>query len=86
MTPGAATPSAIGRATHVQRAARTSSSQLPTTATFTSISTSPLSGAPEPASDRIAYRTELNASRSSAENSSGSSQAAKCPPLSTLLK
>ena len=31
-------------------------------------------------------RTDLNAARSSEENSSGSSQAAKCPPLSTSLK
>jgi hypothetical protein len=32
------------------------------------------------------YRTDLNAARSSLENSSGSSHAAKWPPLSTLLK
>jgi hypothetical protein len=31
-------------------------------------------------------RSELNAARSSAANSSGSSQAAKWPPLSTSLK
>jgi hypothetical protein len=33
-----------------------------------------------------AYRTGLNAARISVANSSGSSQAAKCPPLSTSLK
>ena len=32
------------------------------------------------------YRTGLNAARTSVANSSGSSQAAKCPPLSTSLK
>ena len=32
------------------------------------------------------YRSDRNAARISSENSSGSSQAAKCPPLSTSLK
>ena len=35
---------------------------------------------------RVDYRIELNADRSSDEKSSGSSQAAKWPPLSTSLK
>ncbi len=35
---------------------------------------------------RADQRSDLNAARSSEENSSGSSQAAKCPPLSTSLK
>jgi hypothetical protein len=32
------------------------------------------------------YRNELNAARTSSQNSFGSSQAAKWPPLSTSLK
>src|SRR3954466_9189771 len=37
-------------------------------------------------SGRLTYRSERNAARTSVEKSSGSSQAAKWPPLSTSLK
>jgi hypothetical protein len=36
--------------------------------------------------DLPSSRSELNEARTSVEKSSGSSQAAKCPPLSTSLK
>jgi hypothetical protein len=38
------------------------------------------------AGDQCASRSDLNAARSSAAKSSGCSQAAKCPPLSTSWK
>ena len=37
-------------------------------------------------SNMVIYRKDLNAARISAVNTSGSSQAAKWPPLSTWLK
>ena len=36
--------------------------------------------------DTVIYRSDRKAARSSEANSSGSSQAAKCPPRSTSLK
>ena len=46
----------------------------------------PVQYVPEPYESFTIRGSPLNAARSSAEKSSGSSQAAKCPPLSTSLK
>ena len=67
------------------RAVAVSVSELVTASQVTGITDS-LTKAERVNRESSRQRSERNAARTSAEKSSGSSQAAKCPPLSTALK